>query len=105
MNSGPERSPARLKVGLVGAGARVSEIYVPILQRLSERYEIIGFTTRSSSTSNRFKEKTGVRPFQDAATMVTSEQPDFLVAAVASDANVRTLERLIDLKIPVLAET
>jgi hypothetical protein len=83
----------------------VSEIYVPILQRLSERYEIIGFTTRSSSTSNRFKEKTGVRPFQDAATMVTSEQPDFLVAAVASDANVRTLERLIDLKIPVLAET
>jgi Oxidoreductase family, NAD-binding Rossmann fold len=105
MNSGSEHLLARLRVGLVGAGERVSDIYVPILKRLADRYEIVGFTTRSSSTASQFERKTGIRSFPNASVMVEYQKPTFLVAAVSSDANVATLHNLLDLKVPVLAET
>jgi hypothetical protein len=105
MNSRPEHSIARPKVGLVGAGKRVADIYVPILERLADRYEIVGFTTRSSGTRTQFEQKTGIRAFPDAAAMVQDQKPSLLVLAVSSDANVTTLDNLLDLKVPILAET
>jgi hypothetical protein len=40
--SGPS---AVMKVGLIGASRRLVNFYAPILSQLTDKYEIVGFTT------------------------------------------------------------
>lgn len=94
-----------VKVGFVGVGQRIQEIYLPILKQLSHRYEIVGFTTRSSESLEKFKENTGLSAFDNASDLVRLGKPDFLIVAVADNATEKTLMNLLDLKVPLLTET
>jgi choline dehydrogenase-like flavoprotein len=94
-----------LKVGLVGSGRRIAEIYLPILRQLPDRYEIVGVTSRSLERSRRFESKTGISSFQDARNLVEEQNPDLLIVAVSDIANEATVMRLLDLKVPILSET
>lgn len=105
--SNPDMSPksAPIKVGIVGSGQRISEIYLPILNNLPGSYEIVGFTTPSTQSSRRFESKTGIQAFENAAELVNQQQPSFLITAVASQVNDKVLMELLDLKVPIFTET
>ena len=59
----PRNSHAPIRVGLIGAGERILDTYLPVLTCLSSHYEIVGFTTRSTHTSRSFESRTGVPAF------------------------------------------
>jgi choline dehydrogenase-like flavoprotein len=96
---------APIKVGIVGSGQRISEVYLPILSQLPGAYEIVGFTTPSPQSSRRFESKTGIQSFENAAELVQHQQPSFLIAAVPSQVNDKVLMELLDLKVPIFTET
>ena len=98
-------SGKRLKVGLVGAGKRISEFYLPILQQLSPHYEVVGVTSRSPEGSRKFESKTGISSFQDAQELVKQQKPGLLIVAVSDTVNEGTIARLLDLGVPILSET
>jgi choline dehydrogenase-like flavoprotein len=95
----------RLKVGLVGAGKRISELYLPILQQLSSHYEIVGVASRSPESSRRLESKTGIGSFRDARDLVERQRPGLLIVAISDTVNEATISQLLDLGVPILSET
>ncbi len=94
-----------IKIGLVGAGQRISEVYLPILKHLSDYYEVVGFTTQSEHRAREFASKTGISAFSSPAELVQTENPAFLISSVASPFNEATLMDLLNLQVPILTET
>ena len=99
------RSSTLIKIGIVGAGKRISEMHLPILEHLAGHYEIVGFTTQSEQRAKEFSSKTGLSAFSSPVELVRQQRPDFLISAVASHANEAILKDLLELGIPILAET
>jgi predicted dehydrogenase len=95
----------RLKVGLVGAGKRISEMYLPILQQLSPHYEAVGVTSRSSESSRRFESKTGIASFRDPRHLVEKQKPGLVIVSISDIENEATIMQLLDLGVPILSET
>jgi choline dehydrogenase-like flavoprotein/predicted dehydrogenase len=95
----------RLKVGLIGAGKRIYELYLPTLQQLSQHYEVVGVTSRSLESSQRLESKTGIRSFRDAQHLVEQKRPGLLVVAISDTGNEAAIAQLLDLGVPILSET
>jgi predicted dehydrogenase len=72
---------------------------------LSDQFEIVGFTTFSAEGFRRFESKTGIRSFRNAEALVEQARPEILILAVPDRLNEQTALNLLDLKVPVLAET
>jgi choline dehydrogenase-like flavoprotein len=99
------RSTAPVRIGIVGAGHRVRDFYVPVLQALGDQYQTVGFTTRSPRTAQRLELASGIRSFADVRELVAKAKPTFLIVAVADRQNEATVLDLLDLGVPILAET
>lgn len=95
----------RLRVGIVGAGDRIRTLHHPVLAALRDKFEPVGFTTRSRQTSDAFSSETGIPAFPDAASMVASGKPDLLIMAVSKSSIPRVVNQLIELGVPLLLET
>jgi choline dehydrogenase-like flavoprotein len=98
-------SSAVIELGFVGSGSRIREMYLPILQQLSAKYRIVGFTTGSAESSERFESETGIKAFSNASEMVRRQKPQLIITAVPDGVNERVVTHLIDLGVPILAET
>jgi choline dehydrogenase-like flavoprotein len=99
-----EASPV-IKVGIIGTGTRIKKVYLPVLRQLYSRYQIVGFTTGSSETSSRFESETGIKAFSNAGELVRCQKPELLITAVPDGLNEKVVSSLIELKVPILAET
>jgi predicted dehydrogenase len=99
------RPSTAVKVGLVGTGRRICEVYLPVLQQLSSQYEIIGFTTGSPESARKFESKTGICSFQSARQLVEQQSPALLITAVPDRLNETAIKTLLDLRVPILTET
>jgi hypothetical protein len=98
-------SSSALRVGLVGAGRRLLNIYIPILRELSDQYDLVGFTALSRQGFRRMESQTGIQPFLNAEELVKQARPELLIVAVPDRLNESTVQSLLDLKVPILAET
>lgn len=103
MASGLSPVERRLRIGFVGAGDRLTRIYLPILRPLSDEFDLVGFTTRSAARAQSFAGASGLTAFPDAPGLVAAQKPDLLVVALAEID--QTLPPLLDLGTPLLVET
>jgi choline dehydrogenase-like flavoprotein/predicted dehydrogenase len=99
------QAAAQLKIGFVGAGQRISDLYFPIIEAQPEKYKMVGFTARSSGGAHRFESKTGICSFASARDLVERARPDLLIVAVSDRMSESTILNLLDLNVPILAET
>ena len=95
----------RLRVGLVGAGPRMTTFHQPVLRALEERYEVVGAVGGPNRSLDEVAAATGERPFADAASLVAATAPELLVVAVAPGAVDSAVPPLVDLGVPLLLET
>lgn len=100
-----KKDAVRTKVAFIGAGQRISQFYVPILRKMSDEFEIVGFTTRSAVGYRRFESQTGIAPFANAKELVEATKPAFLIVGVPAGHNEATIMQLLDLRVPLLTET
>ena len=105
MEAGRQSASPRIRVGFVGIGKRIRDVHLPILQQLSHRYDMAGFTTRSPQRAQEFSVKTGLLGYATASELVQHGKPDFLIVAVTPSANETVLMRLLSLQVPLLMET
>jgi hypothetical protein len=98
-------SASAIKIGLIGASRRITDVYLPILRHMPDQYEIAGFTTFSPQGFHRFESKTGITSFRNPAELVENARPELLILAVPDRLNEAVLNSLLDFKVPVLAET
>jgi choline dehydrogenase-like flavoprotein/predicted dehydrogenase len=96
---------SRMRVGFIGAGDRIKNVYLPILKALSDEFDIIGFTNRTPAKAESFSQETGLRAFTDARSLTETGKADFVVVAVASGAVDDALPALLGVGCPLLVET
>lgn len=97
--------PRVLRVGIVGAGARIRDTHLPVLRALHGEFDVVGIVAGPSSKPAEITERTGVRAYGSATELVAATSPDFLVVAVSSGAVDGTLPQMVDLGVPLLLET
>ncbi len=93
----------RLRIGIIGSGNRIRNIYLPILRMLDQDYEIVGITSRSADKAETFAGETNLTAFESPAALVAAQKPDLLIAAVTGIDHV--LPGLLDLGTPLFIET
>jgi predicted dehydrogenase len=101
-----------MRIGLVGAGKRMSRVYVPLLDKLAASgivpLEIVGFTTRSQGTADAFIASTPraspLRYFRTRDELM-AQRPDALLVCVSSKAICQVLRTSLRLNVPLLVET
>ena len=99
-------SPSRrLRVGLVGAGPRMTSFHLPVLRALTERFEVVGAVGGPTRALDEVEAATGETAFADAASLVAERSPELLLAAVAPGAVDAVVPSLVELGVPLLVET
>ena len=93
-----------LKVGIVGAGRRVRDLYVPVLHALRDTFEVVGGVSRTRVSAERLAAMAGGRAY-DSLPALRAERPDLLVVAVDAASNARVALEAIASGLPVLLET
>lgn len=91
------------RVGLVGAGKRMSSMNLPVLNKFKDDLEIVGVTTKSGKISEHFKVKAPV--FSSVSKMCEETNPDIIYISVPHRETYKVLMELLDHKIPVLVDT
>ena len=94
-----------LRVGVVGAGRRVLDMYAPVLGELRDDFEVVGVTSRTAAAARRAAEVLRVRPHRDIQALVRDARPEILVVAVYAPANGAVALAAIETGCAVLLET
>lgn len=97
--------PRRARVGFIGAGDRVLRVYLPVLQAMTDEFELVGFTCRTPEKSSLFGHATALTSFPDARSLISQGRPDFVVVAVSTEAVDTVFPQIINLGCPLLLET
>jgi len=95
----------KVRVGIVGAGDRINRIYRPALKAASARIEVVGITSRNHSTAQKLADEAGWTAYPDPLQMLEKGAPDFVLAAVSSDANDGVYQQFPNFNRPLLLET
>ncbi|MGE0431003.1 MAG: Gfo/Idh/MocA family oxidoreductase [Planctomycetota bacterium] len=93
-----------VRIGLVGAGPRVSRVYLPVIRALADQLELVGFTSRSPASRERLASETGLRPF-DTARELCDAGAGLLIVAVNAAATGAVVRDLTPLPCHLLIET
>ncbi|AUH33386.1 GMC oxidoreductase [Paracoccus tegillarcae] len=99
------KPPSRIRIGFIGGGHRVANIYAPIMKALENRFEVAGIATKTAAGADRIAAETGWPAGTDIAALAGQEGIDFLVAALPSASIDETYPGLIDLGLPLFLET
>lgn len=94
----------RVRVGIVGAGARVESLYLPLLELLNERFELVGMTSRDDERCERVAARAGVRVFPTPEALVERTSPDFVIVCEPNQPNGPLCGALIDMGVRLLVE-
>lgn len=97
----------KMKIGFIGAGSRVVDYYLPILDQL-ERFEVAGFNTRSEDTAKRVATSTGMKHMTIADLNDVSDVLFVIVPANAISGVVQTImdqtDKPLVIETPVMSE-
>ena len=98
-----------IRFGVVGSGWR-AEFFVRMARLMPERFQCVGVVTRSAERGAEVEQAWGVptvRTIEELVTAVgpTTDRPEFVVVSVPWPVTPDAIRELVELGIPVLAET
>lgn len=99
------KDPRSVRIGIVGAGNRISSIYIPAIRALSNEFEVVGVVSRTKTSASNLATEIGSEAFASVEDLMNNSRPDFLISAVSNHAVDQTLSHLTNLSIPILFET
>ncbi len=92
----------KLRVGIVGAGKRVHEMYAPVLKAHAD-VEVSGFWNRDAAKGKKLTDAFGYQRFSDLGRL--AKESDALVVVVNSSALTEMSLECLSYKKPLMAET
>ena len=96
--------PSTMRVGLVGAGWRLSP-YLAAMRALPDEFEPVAAVSRTLRTAERFEAEHGVPTTTDLDAFLASESVDFVLLSVPWPQILPLAGRLLDAGVRVLSET
>ena len=106
---GSDGAAAPIRFGVVGSGWR-AEFFVRMARLMPERFQCVGVVTRTAERGAEVERAWGVptvRTIEELVTAVgpTTDRPEFVVVSVPWPVTPDATRELVELGIPVLAET
>lgn len=101
----PTQQTSKLRIGFIGGGDRVENIYAPALKAMADRFEVAGVVTKSDDGAARITAQTGWTAGTDLADLTSRPEIDFLVAVLPTAVMDQTYPSLVDIGLPLLLET
>jgi predicted dehydrogenase len=95
---------SRIRFAIVGSGWR-SEFYLRLARQAPQRFEVAGVVTRSADRGAEVEARWGVPTFRTAEQLVSTTQPEFVIASVPWAVTPDATKTLVELGVRVLAET
>ncbi len=95
---------ARYRFGVVGAAMR-AEYYLRIARALPDRFEVTGAVARNPDRARAFSRRWDCPTFPTIDEMLKHTRPEFVITAVNWEQNAAVTAQLVELGMPVLAET
>src|SRR4051812_20087664 len=100
---------APIRFGVVGSGWR-AEFFVRMARLMPERFQCVGVVTRTADRGAQVEQSWGVptvRTIEELVTAVgpTADRPELVVVSVPWPVTPEATRELVELGIPVLAET
>jgi hypothetical protein len=90
--------------GIAGSGWR-AEFFLRVAKAMPSRFTVTGVVTRSGERGSQVERKWAVPTFHSVQSMIGAERPQFVVACVPSRVAPGVITDLVQMEIPVLAET
>ena len=95
----------RIRVALIGTGARASYMYAPVLRALGAELELAALWGRSAESARRMGEGFGIPWYTDLDRLIRDTAPDIGVVCVSGAANGRVGLMAVQHGLNVLLET
>ena len=95
----------KLKVGLVGVGKRQRTVYMPILNKLEDFFDVVGVTNRTDENGQKFAKDFDLDYYGSYKELISSANPDCLIVCVHHSAILSVLENILPFERPILIET
>jgi len=93
----------KIKIGIVGFGKRVENIYMPIFEKASSIFEVSGFCTRRPDREKYVIDKLGLKNFKNPEDV--SKNSDLIIAFCPPEVQYDVLNTLIKFSNKILIET
>ncbi len=77
----------RIRVALVGTGARASYMYAPMVRALGDELELVAVWGRSAESARRLGEGVGIPWYTDLDRLIRDTAPDLGIVCVSGTAN------------------
>lgn len=77
----------RLKIALVGAGNRGSNVYLPIIAKMDEDLVLVAVCDENQERAEKYAKAYNVPFFTDVATMVEATKPDIAAVVITPNRN------------------
>jgi predicted dehydrogenase len=94
----------RLRLALIGAGRRGRGAHLPVIARMTDRFELVAVGDVDPEAA-RAAEEYGARPYTSIRDLVAQERPDAAVITVPADAHHAVVWFLAEHGVHVLVET
>ena len=94
----------KLKIGLVGLGKRCQNDYMPILKSFSDKFDIVGVTTKNIESGKEKAEKFNIRHFKDLESL-NAANPDAFLVCVPADVSSEVAKQVMTFNKPIIMET
>ena len=97
----------KVNIGVIGVGKRFLNVYLPLIKKLDNHFEIGGFFTRTRSNGVEIENKNGLKYFESIEYLLEKSNPDILLVCVNENVSldiISTLENFKN-KLPILIET
>ena len=95
----------RIRVALVGTGARASYMYAPMVRALGNELELVAVWGRSAESARRLGEGLGIPWYTDLDRLIRGAAPDVGIVCVSGAANGRVGLMAVQHGLHVLLET
>jgi predicted dehydrogenase len=98
-------SSSRLRLALIGAGRRGAGAHLPVINVLTDVYELVGICDKDEATAKRYAMEHGVRGYTSVRELIERERPDVVDLVVPCDAHHAIALFLMQHGVNVLVET
>lgn len=96
--------PEKLKVGIFGAGERITKMYLPIIDELEDEIQVVSVYDRNETDAKFIAEKYEVPQYQDNEDMLNNTEIDFALVSVQPQETQDVVMSIITNRVNLISE-
>ena len=95
----------KIKTSFIGFGKRTKLFYAPILKKLNDSFDLLGFTKKTKNNADSISNQYNIDFYDSADILLQKTQPDLLILSVPSSEIIEILKKIKNPNCVVFVDT